>query len=178
VLFTTANHLIAILNQVTFMISLRIVATGIVLSAVGSGAVWAQSSGSQYTDLSQYLIAPGGQVFPTENANGNARASNGGNTAFVSQVGDINAVSVDVQGSLNTTSQTQVGSGNESNFIAIGNQNAFQNTQIGTHNAANVSVVGNSNGLSNTQIGTNLSYSLTQIGNGRTVSVTQMGVGK
>jgi hypothetical protein len=147
-----------------------------IIGALASDAgVCVAQTRDPYTDVSQYLIAPGGQVVPNDRVVG---STNGSNTSIVNQVGNNNSVSIDIQGAYNLTSQIQSGTGNQSALVILGDQNNLHNTQFGNNNSANISVAGNSNNISNTQIGTNLNYGLTQVGNGRTVSVTQTGVGR
>ncbi|MGO3932767.1 curlin subunit CsgB [Rhodopseudomonas pseudopalustris] len=129
-----------------------------------------------FTDLSGYLVAPSGQVIPSETVySGN---SAGQNSATVTQVGSNNSAVVDVQGSRNTTLQTQTGVNNESSILLTGNQNRVRETQIGSGNSADITVSGNNNNITNTQIGSNLGIGVNQIGNGKSVSITQIGVGR
>jgi hypothetical protein len=132
-----------------------------------------------YTDLSRYLIAPGGQIVPIENTFTPAKAATAqvGNASTINQIGANNSATVNLQGLSNSSSQTQIGLGNSSVLSATGDDNNLRSSQLGYNNSTAISVVGNNNNISNTQIGANLNYSVTQVGNGKSLSVTQTGVG-
>ncbi len=146
-----------------------------VLAVLPTPAALAQSAqiDSSYTDLSAYLLV-GGKPLPKDVVI--PSTATGGNFSAITQVGQNNLATVDVQGAGNSTSQFQVGAQNVSTVTVVGDANNLSTTQIGNHDNADLKVLGQGNTISQTQIGANLSYSLTEVGNGKTITVQQVGV--
>ncbi|MGD0562711.1 MAG: hypothetical protein ABSA66_06420 [Roseiarcus sp.] len=146
----------------------------IVVATLATQAAFAQSAqiDSNYTDLSTYLLV-GGKALPT--ALVFPSPATGGNLSVITQVGQNNVATVDVQGAGNSTSQIQSGAFNVSTLAVTGDLNRVATTQIGNSDSVSLTVSGQGDTVSQTQIGVGLSYSLTEIGNGKSISVLQIG---